>query len=316
MKVKFWGTRGSIPTPGPSTVKYGGNTTCLEIRTDDDKLLIVDAGTGIRELGLSLLGQGAIEASIFITHTHWDHIHGWPFFIPAFIPGNRFTLHGPVHYNEKLEDIISGQMKYEYFPVKLEHMASEISFVELKETTFEVEGVKITAKYLHHPILVLGYRFEQNGKAVVTVFDHEKYSNIFTQKEKEEEGEKDDIDDLLFGSSEKDADAEKEAEEAVDEMNRLVIEFAGNADLAIVDAQYTDEEYPDKVGWGHSTVEDAIKLGINANIKKVALIHHEPTRPDPKMEEIEEFCAGEILKRGMAGKLEVFAAREQFEVTI
>ncbi|MFH1537564.1 MAG: MBL fold metallo-hydrolase [bacterium] len=314
MKVKFWGTRGSIPTPGPSTVKYGGNTTCLEIRTDDDKLFIVDAGTGIRELGLSLLGKGQIEANVFISHTHWDHIHGWPFFIPAFIPGNSFTIYGPVHYDQKLEEIISGQMHYSYFPVKLEHMASKISFVELKETTFELEGVHVTAKYLHHPILVLGYRFEQNGKTVVTMFDHEKYSNIFVQKEKKEE--KDDLDDLLFGSSEDDENAEKEAGEAVEEMNRRVVEFARNADLAIVDAQYTDEEYPSKIGWGHGTMEDAIKLAANANIRRVALIHHEPTRPDEAMEKIEDFCAGEILKRGMSGKHEVFAAREKFEVEI
>lgn len=314
MKVKFWGVRGSIPTPGPSTVQYGGNTSCVEIRTDDDQLLIVDAGTGIRELGLSLLGKGQVKGNLFFSHTHWDHIHGWPFFIPAFIPGNEFVLHGPVHYNERLESIISGQMNYSYFPVKLEHMAAKISFVELKECSFEVGDVKVTAQYLHHPILVLGYRFEQNGKAVVTMFDHEKYSNIFSGKKKEDEAH-DDIDDLLFGGGD-DSKAEEEASEIVDEMNKRVVEFARGADIAIVDAQYTAEEYPTKVGWGHSTVTDAIDLGVNANIKRVAIFHHEPTRNDAGMDKIEQFCAEEIMRRGMLGKLEVFAAREGYEITL
>ncbi|MEW5944906.1 MAG: MBL fold metallo-hydrolase [bacterium] len=310
MKIKFWGVRGSIPTPGPSTVKYGGNTPCIEIRTDDDKLFIVDAGTGIRELGLSLLGKGQIRASIFISHTHWDHIHGFPFFVPAFVPGNEITIYGPTHYNERLEDIVSGQMKYSYFPVKLEHLRAKIEFVELKESTFELDGVKVTARYLHHPILVLGYRFEQGGRSVVTQYDHERYSDVF----KGGRESKDELDELLFGGGDEGNGAE--AGTIVDELNERVVEFARDADVLIRDAQYTEEEYKTKAGWGHSTVEEAIDVGIKANVKRVVLFHHDPVSDDAELERREEFCARELVKRGKAGSLQVFAAREKWEIEL
>lgn len=312
MKAKFWGVRGSIPTPGPSTVRYGGNTPSIEIYPkDDDTLFIVDCGTGIRELGLSLMGKGKpIHANIFLSHTHWDHIHGFPFFVPAFIPGNKFVIHGPVNFNERLEDIVAGQMKYSYFPVKLDHMAADISFVELKESTFFVEDVKVTTQYLNHPILVLGYRFEYNGRVIVTEFDNEPYQNMFKGGE-----ESSGMDDLLFGSDEEEIDkhAHEEADPIVAEMNQRAIEFARDADLLIFDAQYTAAEYPSKIGWGHSTIQDAVRVGAEANVKRLAFFHHDPTRNDDALEKMEETCVAELL-RIKRPDVVIFAAKEGLEL--
>ncbi|HPI78367.1 MAG TPA: MBL fold metallo-hydrolase [bacterium] len=325
MLVRFWGVRGSIPTPGPKTVRVGGNTSCVEIQPGGGQLFIMDAGSGIRELGLNMMGRGNIgrvDAKIFLSHTHWDHIHGWPFFVPAFIPGNKFCFYGPVNFNERLEDIVAGQMKYSYFPVKLEHMAAKIDFVELKESTFEVDGVKITAKYLNHPILTLGYRFEYAGKVVVTEFDTEPYTNVFKKKDKAESGG-DEVDDFLFGGG---GGGEEEGEEAhadqvVDDMNRRIKEFARDADLLIFDAQYTKEEYMppaggmNKVGWGHSTLDDAVETAITANVKRVALFHHEPTRADNAVDEMENYCKKLVAEKGRPD-IHIFAAHEGMEVDI
>lgn len=319
MHVKFWGVRGSIPTPGPKTVRVGGNTACVELQPGGGQLFIIDAGTGMRELGLNMMGRGnvgKVNANIFLSHTHWDHIHGFPFFVPAFIPGNRFTFFGPVNFNERLEDIVSGQMKYSYFPVKLDHLAAAIKFVELKESTFEIEGVRITAQYLNHPILVLGYRFEYNGKVMVTEFDTEPYSNVFKKGDATN-----DMDDFLFGGAgpkpdEKEGDkTDSAADPVVDEMNLRVKDFARRADLLIFDAQYTKEEYPTKVGWGHSTLDDGIDIAIHADVKRVAFFHHDPTRSDEEIEKMERYCQTEIIRRGRSD-IHMFAAREGMEIEL
>ncbi len=303
-------------------MNIGGNTSCMEILPGGDRHFIIDMGTGIRELGLDMMGRGNIgrvNAHIFLSHTHWDHIHGFPFFVPAFIPGNKFRMYVPVNsLNEKLEDIVSGQMKYSYFPVPLDHMASSMEFIELKEgPPFEIEGVKVTAKYLNHPILVLGYRFEYNGKIVVTEFDTEPYSNIFNE---EEEG--DDMDDFLFGGSGKDSanvtsdeESINEGSKVADDMNRRVVELARDADLLIFDAQYTTEEYPTKVGWGHSTFDDAINVATQANVKRLAFFHHDPTRYDEELEQIEKDCQLKVKKMGR-NDVHVFAAREGMEIDL
>ena len=317
MYVKFWGVRGSIPTPGPMTVRSGGNTACLEIQPGGGQLFIIDAGTGIRELGNDMMRRGNIgkvDAKIFLSHTHWDHIHGFPFFVPAFIPGNKFTFYGPVNFNERLEDIVSGQMKYSYFPVKLDHMAANINFIELKESIFEVEGVKVTAQYLNHPILVLGYRFEYNGKVVVTEFDTEPYSNVF---KKDEQG---DMDDFLFGDGSPKEETPEGAEDGVadpivEEMNNRVKRFAKDADLLIFDAQYTKEEYPSKIGWGHSSLDDAIDLAIESNVKRLAFFHHDPARSDDGLDAMEKYAQNELHKRGFKNS-HIFAAREGMEIDV
>ncbi len=312
MKVKFWGVRGSIPTPGLKTVRVGGNTACIEIQPDAERLFIMDAGSGIRELGLDIMRRGNIgrvKAHIFLSHTHWDHIHGFPFFVPAFIPGNQLMFYGPVNYNERLEDIVSGQMKYSYFPVKLDHMAAKISFTELKECTFSVEDVRVSAKYLNHPILTLGYRFEYDGKVVVTCYDTEPYTDVF-----KEEKHDSDMDEFLFGSAAEDEES-SEGLKVAEEMNQRIVDFARNADILIYDSQYTAAEFSTKIGWGHSTFDDAINVGVAANCKRVAFFHHEPTRSDDELEAIETEMRVKLEKQGIR-HLHAFIATEGMEVDV
>ena len=179
MKIKFWGVRGSIPCPGPQTVKYGGNTSCLELRfMNPERRIIIDAGTGIRELGNYMmthdLPKGPIVAEIFLTHTHWDHIQGFPFFAPIYIPGTKLRVYGPViyHEDETIENVVGGQLAYRYFPVRQEELAAEIEYIDLSESRLDLgDGIMLTTKYLNHPLLCLGYRFEYRGKVFCTAYD-------------------------------------------------------------------------------------------------------------------------------------------------
>ena len=279
-KVRLWGVRGSIPCPGPDTVTYGGNTICLELRVgEEDRLLIIDAGSGIRALSNYLvandLPQGPIQTQIFLTHTHWDHIIGFPFFTPIYIPGTKLEIYGPVSYeDESLEEILGGQLRYRYFPVRQSELAAEISYHPLKEAVRDLgDGLMLRTKYLNHPILDLGYRFEYQGKVFVTVFDNEPFRNVF---------------DVPKDSPDYDADAFEEGEAAAREENEKVLRFMEGADLCIYDAQYTQKEYDDsKVGWGHSSFEWAINSAYKARVGKIVLIHHDPLRTDAELEQLE-----------------------------
>jgi len=299
MKVKFWGVRGSIPSPGPETVKYGGNTACLEITTNSGRRIIIDAGSGIRALGNHLMATEQknfpLKMDIFLTHTHWDHIHGYPFFVPAYIPGNEFTIHGPVNYSGKLSKIFSAQMDYTYYPIRLEEAGANVKFNELKEGVFYLDEIKITATYLNHPISCLGYRIEADGKIFCTVYDHEQYHNLFTQE------------------GEKDSPEAAEAQEIVDIMNNKIIEHIKDADFLVYDGQYhTQEEYEDKKGWGHSTTDDAINAAIKANVKNLAIFHHDPQRKDSELDALNIKMQKQItptLKR-------IFAAKERLTIKL
>jgi len=301
MFLRFWGVRGSIPCPGPKTVKYGGNTSCLEIRLDSGRMIIIDAGSGIRELGNYLLANdqknGPIKTDIFLTHTHWDHIHGYPFFTPTYIKGNEFTVHGPVNYSGKLESIFSAQMDYTYYPIKLEDAGASVNFNELKEGSFIMGGMKITTCYLNHPILCLGYRVEGDGKVICTVYDHEPYQNIFTK------------DGAL------DTDEAREAQEAVDMMNAKIVNHVRNADLVVYDCQYhTQEELDSHRGWGHSSVRDVILTCLKAGVKQVALFHHDPTRDDDTIDALHAKLSQQLERSGK--QLKIFPAREGLKVNL
>lgn len=297
MQVRFWGVRGSVPTPGPRTVRYGGNTPCTELETNSGQMIIIDMGTGLRELGNDLMrrgiGAGGVQANIFLSHTHWDHIHGWPFFVPAFIPGNRFTIHGPVSgIDETLEDVVGKQMLYSYFPVKLDYMAAEVNFIELKEEEITLGDVKIKTQYLNHPILCLGYRFEADGCVFVYASDTEPYHNVFAA-----------------GAEDLDDEFAAEAQRAIDDMNLRTLGFIKDADLVIHDAQYTAKEYSSKVGWGHTSLEDVVDNATKANVKRVAMYHHDPERSDDDLLELEQYATKIVQDRGL-DKPEVFAATE------
>lgn len=277
IRLTFWGVRGSIPTPGPKTVTYGGNTSCLELRFgDDDRLVIVDAGSGIRELAGKLMAndlkKGPIRTKIFLSHTHWDHIMGFPFFTPIFIPKTELEVYGPVSFeDDPLEKVVGDQLRYRYFPVRQEELSASITYVALKEGEQDLGGgVRLRTKYLNHPILVLGYRFEFAGKVVCTAYDHEPYQNVF---------------DLPADDPRYDAEAVKEGAAAAAAENDKVRRFFHGADLLVHDTQYTDKEWSaGKKGWGHSTYEWAIQQAHKAGVKHLVLFHHDPDRSDARLE--------------------------------
>lgn len=186
MRVTFWGVRGSIPCPGPNTVKYGGNTACLELRfAGNARLVVIDAGSGIRNLGNQLVAkkfaQEKISADLFLTHTHLDHIIGFPFFAPIYLPPTVLSVHGPVTYAEKpLETIIRGQLSYHYFPVRMEELPANITYVDIKEGGYHLgDGIRLNTIYLNHSLSCLGYRFTHGNKVFCTAYDTEPYHNLF-----------------------------------------------------------------------------------------------------------------------------------------
>jgi len=279
LSVRFWGVRGSIPCPGPDTVIYGGNTTCLEIRADD-RLLIADLGTGLRPLGDWLIANdlkkyGKIKADIFVTHTHWDHILGFPMFAPAYIRGTELRITGPVSFdNNTLKSIIETQMSYQYWPVTAGELAANIVYNQVKETTLDLGGgLSVTSKFLNHTILCLGYRFDYQGKSIALVFDHEPFRNLFSVNPADEGY---------------DEDAAKEGEIAAAEENEKIKNFIKGADIAVHDTQYMEEEYAAHTGWGHATFKHAIDAVIEADVKKLVFFHHDPAHTDRQLEQLEK----------------------------
>lgn len=300
MNITLWGTRGSIPTPGSQTVKYGGNTICLEIRCEpEDRLIIVDAGSGIRPLGAKIMAtdfrKGPIKAQMFFSHTHWDHIMGFPFFTPIYIPSTQLEVYGPVTYeDDPLDKVIGGQLQYRYFPVTSAELAAQITYHRLAETEMDLgDGILLRTKYLNHPIACLGYRFEQGGKAIVTIFDHEPFRNLFIT----------DPDHPDY-----DALAAEEGEKAAEEENRRILEFMRGADVVIHDSQYTQKEYKkNRMGWGHSTYEWAINSAQKAGVKTLVLTHHDPERTDDQLDELETTYRNLVKGRS---SMEILFARE------
>jgi phosphoribosyl 1,2-cyclic phosphodiesterase len=302
--VTIWGDRGSMPTPGPDTAIFGGNTACLELRCDD-RLIIVDAGSGIRPLGEKLLKndlkKGPIVADLFITHTHWDHIMGFPMFNPIYVPGTHLHIRGPISYeDDSLEKVIGTQLSYRYWPVRQDELAAKISYEQIKETTIDLgDGIFVTTKYLNHPILCLGYRFEYEGKSFVTAYDHESFRNVFPT----------DPADPSYDEA-----AAIEGEAAAAEENEKVSRFCMGADLLVHDTQYTAKEYlQGKMGFGHSSYEYAINAAHRARVKRLVLFHHDPNRTDAELQELELFYQGKVEGRT---KLKVEMAREGRSFTL
>ncbi len=293
MKFKFWGVRGSIPTPGPNTVKYGGNTTCIEIRTNDNDLIILDAGTGIHALAQNLLREMPIQAHIFITHTHWDHIQGLPFFIPIFIPNNQITLYGgldPVT-NETINRALSVQLQYSYFPIREAQLNAKMEYSTIKPgLPIKVGSATITPIVLSHPVLNFGYRIDCDGQSIFFTGDYEPQLNIYAPED----------------------DEYSEFQSFVDEKWAEVVSAMKDVDALIVDSSYTNEEYTSKQGWGHGTYDSGIKLATAAKAKKLFFTHHEPTRTDANLEIIFE----KLLQNNINNDCELFLAQEGVEISL
>ena len=287
MRVQFWGTRGSIAKPGPSTARYGGNTSCIEVRSARGTLVIIDCGTGGHSLGQKLKSDRKLTSAerkglrghILISHTHWDHIQGIPFFDPLFAPGNEWDIYGPNGLSRSFREILAAQMQHNYFPVTLDQCGAKIRYHELVEGSFDIDDIKVSTRYLNHPALTLGYRLESDGVTVVYACDHEPHSRLAATGDGEITGQ-----DLRHA------------------------EFVSRADLLIHDAQYSAEEYPAKIGWGHSSAEYAVNLGRFAQVKRIALTHHDPLRDDDAIDRLVASIRGKL--RQSSSSLEVFAAFE------
>jgi phosphoribosyl 1,2-cyclic phosphodiesterase len=299
MKLTFWGVRGSIPTPGKHTVRYGGNTPSLELRLDDDKLIIFDAGTGIRNLGDYLINNGeSVKGFLLITHPHWDHIQGFPFFKPAFISGNELTIVGTERTEKSLSEIIAEQMNRIYFPVQLHDLKAKIKFVPIREEgEMNIFESHVKVMYVNHPGFTVGYRLQYKDKILVYISDNEPFDRAASASLTNFEA----IVKEKFNTNNGDP-------------NQRVFDFCQDADVLIHDATYTPEEYIDRVGWGHSHYLFTLRVAAEANVKRLYLFHHDQNHSDEKVDDILKKCKKELISRGY--KFECEAAIENATITI
>ena len=282
LRVRFRGVRGSTPSPGSHTARYGGNTACVELRAGEE-ILILDAGSGIRQLGADLIGEfgdkRAIEATLLISHTHWDHIQGLPFFAPAFSSNNAIRVLGANGMRATIECALRNQMQPIHFPVGLEHMTGLTGIEELAAKGETIGTFVVTQIALNHPGGCAGFRIEAGGVAVAYLPDHEPFES------------------LCLPGRRRAARLEAEA----------VIDFVRGVDLLILDTQYTETEYPGRIGWGHGCLSDSVALAMNAGVQQLALFHHEPSHDDTEIEAMVE--RARYLAR--TSKLRVIAASEE-----
>ena len=278
MRIKFWGVRGSIAVPGRDTVEVGGNTSCVEVQCGG-VTIVLDGGTGIRLLGQDMLRRMPIDAYMFFSHVHWDHINGFPFFSPAFIPGNSFHLFGGSNVTHSLERTLAGQMENPGFPVRLSEMAAQMDFHDLREGQLVTIGepddpIRVTNARGNHPNGVFAYRIEHRQRSVVYSTDTEHYNVV----------------------------------------DANLVRLANGSDVLIYDAMYFPEEYSGeigggpKTGWGHSTYEQGVRLAREANIKQLVLFHHDPSHTDAAVAEMERrsqvlFPASVAAREGLVMEL-------------
>jgi len=279
MIIRCWGARGSIPVSGKEYIKYGGDTTCLEIRTHEDEILIIDAGTGIRKLGIHLLAEGRYRYHMFFTHSHWDHILGFPFFKPIYRPETSIEVFGCPFTQDSVKKMVSKIMSAPNFPVDLDSVQADISFHETCGNSLAIKSLDVTPILTSHPNPGIGYKFVEDGRSFVFLTDNELAF-------KHPGG-------LDYGD---------------------YVNFSSAADLLIHDAEYTEEEYKTYRTWGHSAYPDALKLALDARVKKFGLFHHNQERTDTAVEEMVTSCRQIIQNHGV--RLECFGVYEGMEISI
>lgn len=281
MRLKFWGTRGSLPTPGRHTVRYGGNTPCIEVRLNDNRLIILDAGTGIHDLGKELLDRNEIlQTYLFISHPHLDHIQGFPFFSPIYKDGHELTIIGVETEKITLKRMITDLMNKVYFPIHMDELKAKIHFRKVGEEEFTVFDATVRTLFVNHPSYSLGFRITHGGRSFVYISDNEPF----------------DRSNSLIKSNLESWVLEKYLATSGDP-NQRIYDFVRNADLLIHDATYTPEEYREHVSWGHSHYLFPLDIAARGNVRKLVLFHHDPSHSDEKVDEILQKCVSEIRSR-------------------
>lgn len=278
MRIEFWGVRGSIPVPGSCTVRYGGNTSCVSVQVDDHRV-IFDAGTGIRPLGRQIVSEGGdLDISLFLSHVHWDHIQGFPFFAPAMQSRARILVHGSDSQDRTLASIVHGQMEGPNFPVGLQQMGAQVRFLPLAEGAIiplhDSRGApfaSVANARLNHPNGVLAYRLveESSGASVVYATDTEHIPG---------------------------------------RIDETLVELARSADILVYDGMYTPEEYPSRQGWGHSTWLEGVRIARAADVKNLIVFHHDPDRDDDALDRLEKGALEHV--RSIGSGLSIAFARE------
>jgi phosphoribosyl 1,2-cyclic phosphodiesterase/CheY-like chemotaxis protein len=291
VRLKFWGVRGSIATPGLGTVFYGGNTSCVEIRADGE-LIVLDAGTGIRLLGLSLAQEfkaQPLSLTLLLTHTHWDHIQGFPFFVPAYNPINTVRILGYEGARQGLAATLGAQMESPYFPVGMKELPGNLTIEELRDMEFTIGKVRVQSMFVNHPGICVGYRLSTSAGSVVYIPDNEPFHRMRS----------------------KPAHADPGALEFAQQQDAKFVDFIRDADVLIMDAQYDCAEYESHVGWGHACVDDAVELATRGRVRQLFLFHHDPLHDDERISRLLAHA------RQLAGPgTHVEAAREGLEVIL
>ncbi|MBW2651369.1 MAG: MBL fold metallo-hydrolase, partial [Deltaproteobacteria bacterium] len=284
IELTFWGVHGTLPVPGDTTVKYGGNTSCVSLEFSRGNLFIFDSGTGIKILSDHLMSEKRqfMEAKIFISHPHWDHINALPFFVPLYIPGNDFEICGPAQGDITVHDLISGQMDGVYFPIKIKEFGAGVHFRDLKEEEFDIDGIKIKTMLLNHPGHCLGYRVKYKNRIVCYITDNELYpesSQFYNERY----------------------------------LNRLT-EFVMDADALITVCTYTDNEYESKIGWGHSSISQVVDLAHRAGVKTLYLFHHDLNQADTDIDAKLETAQALLKEKGSSTVCIAPKEKELFEI--
>ena len=297
VRIKFWGTRGSIAVHGDATLRYGGNTTCVTVRANDE-IIVLDAGSGIRPLGIDLekeFGTQPIKLSLLVTHAHWDHIQGLPFFKPAYDSKNEISIFGFDETGATFRQILAEPMKSPFFPIAMRELSGKIAIKKLNEMTFSVGTVQVCAAFVNHPGGCAGYRLNTSGGSVAFLPDHEPYEFF------------------LHSPRANNMSPEQAKKTAANDRAGLV-QFLHGSDILILDAQYTDEEYEKYIGWGHGSVSSAVSLALDAEVHRLVLFHHDPNHDDQMVDQMVKEARLQVTKSRKS--LEIEAAREGAEIPV
>ena len=296
-RIKFWGTRGSIAVPGPETLRYGGNTACVELRADGE-IIVLDAGSGIRPLGIALdreFQARPIRLALLITHAHWDHIQGFPFFKPAYASKNEIRIFGFDGAGATFREIMTEPMKSPFFPITMRELSARTDINKLNEMKFSLGKLDIHAAFVNHPGVCVGYQIFPSSGSVAFLPDHEPYE-------------------FFLHSARGKQLSPEEAKEIAAEQRAELVQFLRGSDILILDSQYTDQEYETHIGWGHGSISSAVALAMEAEAQTLLLFHHDPSHNDEMVDTMVESARELAMKSG--SHLEIIGAQEGSEVLI